>query len=91
VVVLHLPTGAGVLAALPVMARVGYGIMDMAPELVRLSPDVYFMAPDRRIQRVAWATEGKGVTVETQGLIAEVLVGPQGLLAQEVSSRLTRH
>jgi hypothetical protein len=85
VVVLHLPTGAGVLTALQMMARLGYGTMDMAPELVRLSPDVYFIAPDRRIQRVAWATEGKGVTVETRGLIAEVLFGPQGLLAQVVS------
>jgi hypothetical protein len=85
VVLLHVPQGAGVLTALPLMAQLAYGAMDMAAKERRLSCDVFFVAPDRRIQRVARGAEGKGVTFETRGFIAEVLFGPRGLVTREVS------
>jgi len=68
----------GVLTALPLMAQLAYGAMDMAAKERRLSCDVFFVAPDRRIQRVARGAEGKGVTFETRGFIAEVLFRPAG-------------
>jgi hypothetical protein len=86
-VILHLPTGAGVLTAVQLMARVAFGVLNMAPESVRLDPDVYFIAPDRRIQRVARAIESEGIRVETHGLIGEVLFGPAGLVQSEFGEK----
>jgi hypothetical protein len=79
-VVLHVLSGPGVLTAVKLMAQVAWGLKDMASEGFRLDSDVYFIAPDRRVQRVAWAARDAGVTVETRGAMADVLYGPRGLL-----------
>jgi hypothetical protein len=66
------------------MAQVAWGVKDMAPEHIRLDSDVYFIARDRRVQRVGRGAEGEGVRIETRGPIGDVL---RGLVESELGGR----
>lgn len=79
-VMLHVLSGPGVLKALKDMRLATSLAMAEAPERARLSPDVYFVAPDGRTQNVTQQSSSDHLVIETRGLIAEFLFGPQGLL-----------
>lgn len=89
-IIVHLLGGAGVLPALRLMTQVAYGLRDLASKDARLSSDVYFIAPDRRIQRVGRVSIWKRVTLDTRGLIGEVLFGPNGLVTSELGDSAPR-
>lgn len=82
-IIVHLLSGAAVLTALRLMSQVALGFMDLGPKDARLSSDVYFIAPDRRMQRVAHVSMFKRITLHTHGLFGEVLFGPNGLVSSE--------
>ncbi|MBO0721068.1 MAG: hypothetical protein J2P41_09610 [Blastocatellia bacterium] len=80
VVMLHALSGPGVMKELEVMALAPGLTMTEAPEQTRLSPDVYFVAPDGRTQKVTQRSGSDKIMIETRGLIAEYLFGPRGIL-----------
>ncbi|MFH8470708.1 hypothetical protein, partial [Streptomyces sp. NPDC017991] len=41
-----------------------------------VSPDVYFVAPDHRTQRIAYPDADGKVIIDTTGLMGEMLFGP---------------
>jgi hypothetical protein len=86
-IILHLLSGAAVLPALRLMSQVAFGVMDLSPKDARLSSDVYFIAPDRRMQRVAHVSMFKRIALDTRGLFGEVLFGPNGLVASELGGK----
>lgn len=76
---LHILRGPGTLTALQDMARVASAEAAAAPELGRVSPNVYYVAADQRTQQVSSVSRG-GISLETRGLMEEALYGPGGVL-----------
>lgn len=76
---LHILRGPGTLTALQAMAQVTSAEATSVPERGRVSPNVFFVAPDWRSQNVSAETQ-EGIAVDTRGLLGETLFGPHGLL-----------
>ncbi len=79
--ILHKVTGIGVLTALESIALASDHWFREAADSDGISPDVYFVSPDRRAQRVAYHDPAQGLVINTTGLLGEVLFGqpPTGL------------
>jgi CHAT domain-containing protein/Tfp pilus assembly protein PilF len=81
---LHVLSGPGVAKVLERMAVATQIDFLEAPEHTRVSPDLYFVAPDGRTQTVVTLQRGEheaNLVIETRGLIGEYLFGPNGAYA----------
>lgn len=74
--ILHVVSGVGVLKAAKDMVSPAVHWFETAGTHERISPDVYLVSPDRRAQRVAYATDDDRIYVNTTGLFGEILFGP---------------
>ena len=80
---LHILTGLGVLGALDAMGNTARGLFESSTES-RLSPNVYYVAPDGSSEIVVFPDKEKGVIVQTVGKLRDVLYGSDGLLTKAV-------
>jgi hypothetical protein len=76
---LHIPSGLGVLKAMEVMAVTARGLFESSTQS-RLSPNVYYLAPDGTSEIVAFPDTSTGVVIQTAGKLGKALYGPEGLL-----------
>ncbi|MFF5728254.1 hypothetical protein [[Kitasatospora] papulosa] len=74
--ILHVVRGMGVLTALEPMALAAGHWFRNAQSDQGISPDVYFVAHDRRTQRIAYTDADGKVIIDTTGLMGEMLFGP---------------
>jgi hypothetical protein len=83
-VLLHVLRGGGGLASLTRIARMTDQMFEAGdiPPRERLSPDVFYIAPDGRVQVVA-RRDPAGPIIETRGLIGEHYFVPAGVLEPE--------
>lgn len=83
-VLLHVLRGRGGLASLSRIAQMTDEVFRSAeiPPRERLSSDVFYIAPDGRVQIVS-RTTSTGPVVETRGLIREFYFCPAGVLGPE--------
>lgn len=78
-VLLHVLSGLGVLTAMRAMAISTRGLFDSSTQS-RLSPNVYYVAPDGSAETIAFPDKADGVVIQTIGRLKDVLYGPDGLL-----------
>ncbi|WP_299532571.1 hypothetical protein [uncultured Streptomyces sp.] len=74
--ILHVVRGVGVLTAVETMALAAGHWFRTAQGNQGVSPEVYFVAPDRRAQRVAYPDADGKVVIDTTGLMGDMLFGP---------------
>ncbi|WP_307123005.1 hypothetical protein [Streptomyces sp. B1I3] len=74
--ILHVVRGTGVLTAVETMALAAGHWFQTAEDNRGVSPDVYFVAPDRRAQRIAYPDADGKVVIDTTGLMGDMLFGP---------------
>ncbi|WP_157874500.1 MULTISPECIES: hypothetical protein [unclassified Streptomyces] len=74
--ILHVVSGMGVLTAVETMALAAGHWFRAEEGNQSVSPDVYYVAHDRRAQRVAYPDVSGKVTINTTGLMGEMLFGP---------------
>jgi len=82
VVLLHAITGPAVLVALELMAKAASAENESAPDHMRVSPDVFFIAPGGGVQRVAYGDGDDRIQINTTGLLGDVLFGHEGVLRE---------
>jgi tetratricopeptide (TPR) repeat protein len=70
---LHIPRNRSALSALTAMAGMAKAYYDSVEETVKVSPDVFFITPDGRIQQVTHPEKDGGVVIGVTGLIADAL------------------
>jgi hypothetical protein len=78
-VLLHVLAGLGVLTAMRAMAISTRSLFDSSTQS-RLSPNVYYVAPDGSAETIAFPDKTDGVVIQTIGRLKDVLYGPNGLL-----------
>jgi hypothetical protein len=78
-VLLHVLSGLGVLTAMKAMAISTRSLFDSSTQS-RLSPNVYYVAPDGSAETIAFPDKADGVVIQTVGRLKDVLYGPNGLL-----------
>jgi hypothetical protein len=74
--ILHAVRGMGVLTAVETMAMAAGHWFRTAQGDQSVSPDVYFVAPGHRTQRVAYPDADGKVVIDTTGLMGGMLFGP---------------
>ena len=78
-VLLHVPSGPGILKALEGITAGALRIFNETPH-TKLSPYTYYVAPGGQTQVVGLPDKSGGIVIQTAGPIADVLYGPHGLL-----------
>jgi hypothetical protein len=78
-VLLHVPSGLGVLTAMRSMAISTRSLFDSSTQS-RLSPNVYYVGADGSAETIAFPDKADGVVIQTIGRLKDVLYGPDGLL-----------
>lgn len=74
--ILHVVTGMGALTAVETMALATGHWFRTAEGERGISPDVYFVTPDHRTQRIAYPNDDGKVIIDTTGLMGDMLFGP---------------
>jgi tetratricopeptide (TPR) repeat protein len=77
---LHIPRDPSVLSALAAMASAAKAHYDSIQETVKVSPDVFFIAPDGQAQQVTHPGKDGKMLIKVEGLIANTLIGPDAVI-----------